>query len=364
MKNFICLKCSKEYGLNEPRWKCDCGNVLDIEYKYTFDISKLKNRKNNLWRYRESLPIEDDNNIISFGEGFTPLVETYYAEKKVLIKFEHLFPTGSFKDRGATVLISKIKELKIKNIVEDSSGNAGAAIAAYSAKAGIHCHIYVPEKTSKNKLVQIEMFGATLHKIPGTREDTSNAAIEASLRSFYASHSWNPFFFQGTKTFAFEIWEQLNFKAPDIIIIPTGNGTLLIGTYLGFKDLLNQKLIDKLPRLVAVQSDKCAPLYKMLLENLKDFPNLSTQETISEGIAIARPIRAKQIIEIIKESNGMIITATDEEIKNSLKDVCKMGIYLEPTSAIAFAGAKKIEFSEKDIVIIPVTGHGLKYNYQ
>jgi len=224
-----------------------------------------------------------------------PLCELAIDGRKPLIKFEQLFPTGSFKDRGASVLMSKVKELGVTKIVEDSSGNAGCAIAAYAAKAGIECDIFVPEKTSAGKLAQIQMYGANLVKIPESREDTALAALKAAEDSFYASHAWNPFFFQGTKTFAFEIWEQFNFNVPDTLIIPTGHGTLFIGAYLGFKDLLNQKLISKLPRFIAIQSEACAPIYKMFNEKLKEVPRVEPKETMVEGIKIAEPLRAKQI---------------------------------------------------------------------
>ncbi|MEM9982561.1 MAG: pyridoxal-phosphate dependent enzyme, partial [Bacteroidota bacterium] len=155
---------------------------------------------------------------------------------KIHLKLDFLFPTGSYKDRGASVMISKVKELGIDKVVQDSSGNAGASVAAYCAKAGIACDIYAPKCTSQAKLTQIKMYGATLHLIDGTREDTAQAALEAAQKSYYASHCWNPYFFQGTKTFAFEIAEQMGWKAPDTVILPAGNGTLLIGAYIGFRE--------------------------------------------------------------------------------------------------------------------------------
>ena len=313
-----------------------------------------------MWRYREAIPVRKEENIISFHEGFTPLCELAIDGRKPLIKFEQLFPTGSFKDRGASVLMSKVKELGVTKVVEDSSGNAGCAIAAYAAKAGIECDIFVPEKTSPGKLAQIQMYGANLVKIPESREDTARAALKAAEDSFYASHAWNPFFFQGTKTFAFEIWEQLNFNVPDTVIIPTGHGTLFIGAYLGFKDLLNQKLISKLPRFIAIQSEACAPIYKMFNEKLKEVPRVEPKETMAEGIKIAEPLRAKQILEILLETDGEVIIVTDKEIEMSLFEICKIGLYIEPTSAAAIAGFRKYKSAAKEIIVVPLTGHGLK----
>ncbi len=176
-----------------------------------------------MWRFREALPIENDENIVSFQEGYTPLLPFQVEGRPILLKQEHLFPTGSFKDRGASVLISRAKELGVERVVEDSSGNAGAAIAAYAAQAGIACDIYVPDNTSPAKLAQIKLYGARLHKIPGSRENTAEAARDMAKDHFYASHVWNPYFFQGTKTFSFEIWEQLGGQAPDTILCLDGH---------------------------------------------------------------------------------------------------------------------------------------------
>jgi threonine synthase len=204
------------------------------------------------------------------GEGFTPLEEMNFNGNKVLMKIDYLFPTGSYKDRGATVLISKTRELGIKKVVEDSSGNAGSAIAAYCARAGIRCEIYVPKTTSSGKLAQIQAYGATLRRIQGSRERTAQAAMKAASRIYYASHCWNPFFLHGTKTFGFEIWEQMGWKVPDVIILPVGHGTLFLGAYLGFKELREAGMVKRLPRLVGVQSTFCTPLLQAFRKGWKE----------------------------------------------------------------------------------------------
>jgi len=360
MNRLICKECGAAYPLDDLRWRCDCGSFLDIEFEFSFDLEKIKSMEPTLWRYREAIPIHKDENIISFNEGFTPLSELTIDGKRPLVKFEQLFPTGSFKDRGASVLMTKAKELGVSKVIEDSSGNAGCAIAAYSAKAGIECEIFVPEETSPGKLAQIQMYGARLIKVPGSREDTARAALEAAKDTFYASHVWNPFFFHGTKTFAFEIWEQLNFSVPDTLIIPTGHGTLFIGAYLGFKDLLNQNLISKLPRLIAVQPEACAPIYKMFNEKLKEVPAIEPKETMAEGIRIAEPLRVKQILDILAETEGEVIIVTEKEIERSLFEISKNGLYIEPTSAGAIAGFRKYRSKARETIIVPLTGHGLK----
>jgi len=362
MDRLICTKCNKEFSLNERVWKCDCGGLLDIDFRGTFEIDKIKKRKPTMWRYREAIPIFHDQHIISFDEGFTPLVEVDVNGKSILLKLDYLFPTGSYKDRGASVLVSKVKELGIERVVEDSSGNAGCAIAAYCAKAHIDCGIFVPEDTAAGKLAQIQFYGAELHKIPGSRENTARAVLKAAENYYYASHSWNPFFFHGTKTFAFEVCEQLGWKSPDTVIVPVGNGTLLLGAYIGFHELLDAGIIEGIPRIIAIQSANCAPLYWAFKENLKELPKVDKKESLAEGIAIAEPIRGHQIIEAVRRSSGDFLTVDDGEIKESLREICKKGLYIEPTAASTTAGIMKyVERSNPNETIVSLlTGHGLK----
>ncbi len=361
MKSMLrCQSCQKVYSPSEPRWKCSCGGFLTIDFHARFPIKTIKQRKPTLWRYREALPIHQDQAIVSFDEGFTPLIQEEVYGKLVWLKQEYLFPSGSFKDRGASVLVSKIKELGLKNIVEDSSGNAGAAIAAYCAKASITCHIYVPQKTSLNKLLQIQQYGACLHRIQGDRADTADAAWQHAQTTYYASHYWNPYFFQGTKTYVFEIVEQLGWRAPDVLFIPVGNGTLLYGSYLGLKELQQEGIIDRLPRIIGVQAQNCAPLAAAWENNGEIKAIVSLKETIAEGIAIPNPIRAEDILHSVKKTNGDIITVTEEEILDATKSIGKKGYYIEPTSAVSIAALKKLSMKENDCVVLPLTGHGLK----
>jgi len=362
MNQLICPECQATYLLDEPRWRCDCGSYLDIEFNPVFDLAKIKNRKPTLWRYREAIPIRNEANIVSFDEGFTPLIELKFAGRPVLLKQDYLFPTGSYKDRGASVLISKVKELKVKKVVEDSSGNAGAAISAYCAKAGIDCQIFVPEDTTAGKIAQIQLYGARLVKVLGTREDTAKAVLKAAEKVYYASHSWNPFFFQGTKTFAFEVCEQLGWRTPDTLILPVGNGTLLLGAFIGFKELLKAGIINRIPKMIAIQVANCAPLYRAFRENLKEIPAIRKKETLAEGIAVASPIRGKPIIEAVKESGGDFIAVGEDEIKSALKEVGKKGYYIEPTSAATIAGVSKYlaSSSSAEVIVSVFTGHGLK----
>jgi len=256
-------------SVDPRRWRCECGSAFDLAFKAKFPIQKIVKRDPTLWRYREALPILKDGSILSMGEGFTPLEEMTFNRHRVLVKIDYLFPTGSYKDRGATVLISKMRELGIREVIEDSSGNGGQPLRLTVARRESGAKIYVPESTSSEKLVQIQSYGATLVKVRGSREKTAEKAIEAASRMYYASHCWNPFFLHGTKTFAFEIWEQMGWKAPDILILPVGHGTLLLGAYLGFKELKETGMVNRIPKIVGVQSTACAPLYQAFKRGLK-----------------------------------------------------------------------------------------------
>ncbi len=362
MNRLVCRKCKESYPLSTPRWNCKCGGLLDIEFEARFDKRLIARRKPTLWRYREAIPLQKDASIVSFDEGFTPLVPVELGKCSVFIKLDYLFPTGSYKDRGATVLMSKVKELGIKEIVEDSSGNAGSAIAAYSAKAGIKANIYVPESAAPGKMAQILTYGAKLVKTPGSRENTARAVTAAAQKTYYASHSWNPFFFHGTKTLAYEIAEQLGWKAPDAIVLPVGNGTLVIGAYIGFKELLQAGVIDRMPKIIAVQAENCSPLYQSFERNQPEVLRVATKSTVADGIAIAEPVRGKEILDAVRESKGAFIAVSEDDIIGAFREVGERGYYIEPTSAATIAGLKKyLEISpSKEVIVSTFTGSGLK----
>jgi len=361
MEKLYCPRCKLSFPVHSTIWRCECGSFLDLEFKPKFFIKKILKREPTLWRYREALPILRDENILSMREGFTPLEEMDFDGHRILLKIDYLFPTGSYKDRGATVLISKAKELGIKKVIEDSSGNAGSAIAAYCARAEIECEIYVPQTTSPGKLAQIQAYGADLKRVEGSREKTAQAAMEVASRVYYASHCWNPFFLHGTKTFAFEIWEQMGWKAPDALILPVGHGTLFLGAYMGFKELKEAGMVRRIPRLVAVQSASCAPLYQAFKKGWEETRPIEKRETMAEGIAIAEPIRGRQILEALRGSDGEVLTVTEREIAAATKEMGRRGHFIEPTSAATVAGLKRyLKNKRKEVIVSTLTGMGLK----
>jgi threonine synthase len=329
-----------------------------------FARSSLVGGPATLWRYAESLGIEDPRNQVSFAEGLTPLTPCLLEGREVLLKLDYLRPTGSFKDRGTTVMMSKLKEWGISQIVDDSSGNAGASVAAYAAAAGIHADIYIPAYASAGKATQIRAYGATLIKIHGSREDTTAAALGAAARSFYSSHIWSPYFVAGMKTIAYEIAEQLDWKAPDWVVVPVGGGTMIIGLWMGFQELLAEGYVSRMPRLVAVQSENCAPIFEAWKAGRESVGPIQKRPTAAEGIAISDPVRGKPILRALRDSEGMAFAVSDEAIWSSVELMASKGVYIEPTSATAVAGYNTLKASgavgSRDVVVIPLTGFGLK----
>jgi threonine synthase len=326
-----------------------------------FSIADLAARPTSLWRYREALGVEG---MVTLGEGFTPLTDATLGGCAVKLKLDFLCPTGSYKDRGSAVMMTKLKEWGLTEILEDSSGNAGASIAAYAAFAGIRANIYIPESASAGKAAQIAMYGARLVKIAGTRADTARAAWHAASEMFYASHNWNPYFLAGMKTAAFEIAEQSGWNPPDWIVIPVGGGGLLSGLYLGFSDLLAAGIIRSMPRLAAVQSANCDPIYRAWTDALSDIPGVQPKPTAAEGIAVAQPVRGKAILQAIRASNGVVRTVEDSLIWDSVEALGRQGVYVEPTAAAApaaIAGLRKQGLiGAGDRVVVVLTGTGLK----
>lgn len=321
----------------------------------------------SLWRYRSTFPITTDTPPITLNEGITPIIPIHPDDTSHYVKLDYLCPTGSYKDRGASVLITYLKSLGVTEIVEDSSGNAGAAIAAYATRAGIRCTIYCPEATSKSKLNQISAYGAALALIPGNRMATTETIKKAAKNICYASHNWHPVFLEGTKTIAYEIIEQLPESPPTHVICPVGFGSIYLGLYLGFKELYDQGIIEHLPRLLGVQPDTCCPIYNAYRNRTPTITRMSqTAPTLAEGITAELPIRTKQILNTIRNTNGAFTTVNDTDIKAGQKELAQKGIYIEPTSAVVMKAYQKFQkegiINTGDTTVSILTGSGLKAN--
>ena len=303
----------REYPLAEPRWRSDDGGPLMITPLPGIGRADIDQSRRSLWRYAASLPVAIDAPI-TMGEGMTPLVEHAFGRGRAHFKLEWFAPTGSFKDRGASVMLSMLRAQGIATVLEDSSGNGGAAIAAYAAAGGMRAKILVPASTQPAKIVQMRAYGAAVELIPGTRQDTADAAVRPAENIFYASHNWQPFFLHGTKTLAYELWEDLGFRAPDNIIIPCGAGHQ------------RARLRDRLCRTAARRRDRgdAADLRRPAEQLRADSCELhggrgrcqpvETAPTIAEGTAIAQPIRDPEVLAAMRRSGGATVAVTEEEI--------------------------------------------------
>lgn len=378
--HFVCHDCGKKHHPRSLLWRCPCGGLLDVDqFTISFPFDEIKKRPATMWRYREALPFVSDSTVweaLTLGEGYTPIVPLDSKYPNILLKVEYMMPTLSFKDRGAAVLVAKAKALGVTKVIADSSGNAGTSLSAYASRAGMKCDIYVPESTSPKKVQQISAHGATVHRIPGNREATAHAVIEAieSNQGFYASHVYNPFFYQGTKTYAFEIFEQLNGEMPDVLVFPVGNGSLLLGAYYGFQELLRGGMIAKIPRFIAVQAEGCAPIAQAFRTGKKTAEPVVNTGTAAEGIAIAAPARHRQILDAIYATGGFVITAPKEKMEPARRELASKGFYVEPTTAATYAGFLEYlaqahnstgnlpGFEPDAKVIIPLCGAGIKAN--
>jgi threonine synthase len=364
-----CAACGHRHALADLAWRCAaCGGVLDLAgfTPVIPPVSALAGRPATLWRYAGALPIAEPADI-SLGEGMTPLVAAPDLPG-VLLKIDYMMPTGSFKDRGAVLLAALARQLAVPRMIADSSGNAGTAIAAYAARARIPCAVYVPAATSAGKVAQLRAYGAAVHQVPGSREDTAAAAMQAAEQpgTFYASHVYHPFFLHGTKTYVLEIWEQLGGRLPAVLVLPAGNGTLVLGAYLACRELLAQGLISEVPAIAAVQAAGCAPLASAFRRGLAAPDEIRGEETIAEGIAIARPARGAQILAAVRDTGGTIVTVSDDQVRAAHAALAHAGLYVEPTAAACWAalqagliGTGPVP-SDRPRAVAPLCGSGLK----
>ncbi len=312
---------------------------------------------------------------VTLGEGRTPLVPlresasgsvSGSASGSVSAKLDFLMPTLSFKDRGAVMLAAHALRLAraggLDRVVADSSGNAGTAAAAYCARAGLDCRVYVPGGTSPKKLEQIRAHGAEVVEVPGDREATARAAREAADEpgTFYASHVYNPYFTQGTKTYVYELWEELGGRLPDTIVVPVGNGTLLLGAALALDELHRHGLVDTRPALVAVQAEAVSPLAEAFHAGADDIAGpAAVRPTLAEGIAIPAPPRARQILRAVRATGGTFLTVPEERIRAAQRDLARRGLFVEATGTACWAAVDAAP-PRPGLTVVPLCGAGAK----
>ncbi|MFH8880526.1 threonine synthase [Streptomyces californicus] len=389
MTSYHCPVDGTRSAITALTWCCPaCRGPWDLDFAPARGVAAnaLSGRADSLWRYKEFLPL--GTSAISLGEGRTPLVP---LTDTVSAKLDFLMPTLSFKDRGAVMLAELARRLGPDRVVADSSGNAGTAFAAYCARAGLPCTVYVPEGTSAKKTEQIRAHGARPVTVPGGREATARAARAAADEPgvFYASHVFNPYFLHGTKTYAYELWEDLGGRLPEALAVPVGNGTLLLGVALAVAELHALGLITARPRLIAVQVEAVSPLasaFRAGADDLlpvggvaggggrdgrgtgggtDDLPPVGGNggpepATLAEGIAIPRPPRARQILAAVRESGGTFLTVPEDGIREAQRDLAARGLFVETTGVACWAAVRAGGNAVRGEVVVPLCGSGLK----
>ncbi len=362
--DLICPACERTYpaGPTEP-WRCSCGHALEFTDApcptgTPPPLSQIDTSE-GLWTFSQFLPIEKH---VSFHEGFTPLLEA--PEWNAQFKLEYVFPTGSFKDRGATTTLSRAVELGVEKVIEDSSGNAGASIATYAAHAGLEADIYVPAAVTQSKLMAIQRADAKPIRVEGSRDDVTAACIDAveAGDGWYASHAWNPAFFAGTMTFALEVVAQRQWRAPDAVVVPLGHGTLFLGAYRGFQRLFDGGIIDHVPRLLGAQAAGYAPIVDAFGGETVDDTGTGTE--LTDGIKIKTPARSLQLLEALEATDGDVVALGSDPIESALDRLHREGYYVEPTCAVAPAALQWFRdtgvLTADDDVVVPLTGSGFK----
>jgi len=344
-------------------WRCGtCGAPLETP-RATPSRDGVDGDVRGLARYRRWLGVDT---LATLGEAETPLVEVDWNGAKVLIKFEGTLPTGSFKDRGSAVLFSALREQGATGVVEDSSGNAGASFSAYAACCGIGLDLFVPASASPAKLAQSVAHGARVHSVEGPRQAATDAAVAFADQhgAIYASHQWQPAFNLGTQSFAFELWEQLGERVPDVVVCPVGAGGMLLGAHAGFGALSDAGLAPHVPRVIGVQSAACAPLAEALSQGLDDAAPIERGDSVAEGVLITRAPRAREIIAATRASGGTIVALGDDFLWAAHDRLRQQGLLVELTSALALAALEPLRSSRfiapGETVVVAATGHGLK----
>ncbi|WP_200530266.1 pyridoxal-phosphate dependent enzyme [Halorubrum sp. LN27] len=384
------LACPECGATVRDRWRCECGAPLEFADPPVPEEAgpESVDLRGGLWAFDSLIAVGDDPaDRVTLGEGMTPLVdadgraaggEAEADEWNAAFKLEYVFPTGSFKDRGATTTLTRARELGVERVVEDSSGNAGAAIATYAARAGIDAAVYVPADVKESKLRAIRRAGAEPVRIEGSRADVTEACVAAVIgdgrsggetgggtreSAWYASHAWNPAFFEGTATVAYEIAAQRGWEAPDAVVTPLGHGTLFLGAYRGFRRLERAGWIDAVPRLFGAQAAGVAPIVRELHGADAADPE-GRVNAIADGIQIAEPVRKREVLDAVADTDGDALAVTRAAAERELDRLHAAGFYTEPTCAVAPAALR--ELRERGVlapdadVVVPLTGSGLK----
>jgi threonine synthase len=369
-----CFNCQTQYPIQTTNYRCEkCGGLLEVRFQISGRKTPWKNRSLSVWKYRELIPIDDDRFVTTLAEGGTGLhhcqrLGREMGLKRLFVKNEGENPTGSFKDRGMTVALSKARELGKKKVVCASTGNTAASLAAYSARAGLQCIVIIPEaKVAAGKLLQVMIHGARIFQVSGDFDEAMRAVVRLTERrkGFYLMNSLNPFRLEGQKTLAYEVCDQLDGKTPDALVLPVGNGGNISAIWKGFSEYHDLGIVTVMPRMIGIQAEKAAPIARAVKRKQTRITPVVNPQTLATAIRIGSPVNWTKVLRAIKESNGTAETVTDREILEAQKDLAaKEGIFVEPASAASIAGLKKTReaggIDRSDLVVCVTTGHGLK----
>lgn len=352
-----------EWPADRPLWRApDDGGHVDLTPGAGLTAADIEAGERSLWRYAAAIRLP--RREVTLGEGWTPLLEASWQGAPVLLKCDQLMPTGSFKDRGTAVMLSYLRQAGVEAILEDSSGNAGASIATYAAAAGLACTIMVPAAAPAAKRIQMAAMGADVVAIAGTRQDVAEAALKAADGTFYASHNYQPYFLEGTKTLAFELWEQLGFRAPDHVVVPLGYGSNVLGLHLGFEELIAAGQVASCPRIHAVQAANCAPFLATWQSGGDAYVPIEPKPTLADGIASSKPVRIAGVIRAVRSTGGSVVAVSEDEIVTAFKDLAAIGQFVEPTCAAGAAALTRLvrngTIAPGDTTVLVLTGSGLK----
>ena len=358
----VCCNCGIPYPKEGVPYRCpSCGGLYDFRGGYRFEPTEIDRSQPGIWRFRHAFGLPPDLVPVSLGEGGTPLLQAEVNGRKIAFKCEYLNPSGSFKDRGSALITAWYLSRGVTKVVEDSSGNAGASLAAYAARAGMKARIFTPESASGPKKRQIEAYGAELVPITGTRSDVSNAVRKAADGgAAYASHAYIPFNLPGYATAAYEIFEQEG-KMPGAVVVPAGQGGLLLGLARGFEALRKAHKLATIPMMIGVQARACAPLWALCSENDAQAEFVTESDSLAEGVRVRDPLRAKAVCQAVLASRGFICAIDEKDILAARDALAQLGFYVEPTSAIAWAALLQVMDKLPDPIVVILTGSGLKY---
>jgi len=370
-----CFDCHREPAASETGFRCKtCDGLLEVKFDLTGGKKpSWDHRQISVWKYRELLPVENEESIISLAEGGTGLhrckrLGRKLGLKKLYVKNEGENPTGSFKDRGMTVAISKAKELGKKKVLCASTGNTAASLAAYSARAGMECIVLVPKgKVAGGKMLQVTIHGAKIIQVKGDFDQAFVTGLELTKRrrELYLMNSLNPYRLEGQKTLAFEISDQLDSKTPDTVILPVGNGGNISAAWKGFTEFQQLSIAKTRPRMIGIQAEKASPIAKAVKRKENKIRPVHNPQTIATAIRIGSPVNWPKVLKAIKESKGTAETVTDSEILEAQRQLATLeGIFVEPASAASIAGLKKLRTNmmvdPSETIVCVTTGHGLK----